>query len=101
MAGAGRRPSEWWEYETEAARPRDLGDATIALFEMGELTEAEIAELMPQWRERWEQANAPGFSYCTGEMTWLKGEEAKQRLYRWAGIPPEVVRKWDAESNKP
>jgi hypothetical protein len=89
IAGAGRRPLEWWEYETEVERPHDLGDAEIAVFEMGELSEAEIAELTPQWRERYEQANAPGFSYCTGEMTWLKGEEVKQRLYRSAGTSPQ------------
>jgi hypothetical protein len=99
MAGAGRRPLEWWEYETEVERPHDLGDAEIALFEMGELSEAEAAELMPRWRDRYEHAHSPNFSYCTGD-TWLKGEEAKQRLYRWAGIPPAIVRKWDDERER-
>jgi hypothetical protein len=94
MAGAGRRPREWWAYETEARRPTDSGDETIALYEMGELTEAELAELMPDWRARYEQAQSPNFRYCTGNG-WLKGDAAKQALYRWAGVPPEVVRKWD------
>jgi hypothetical protein len=65
----------------DVPRPRDLGDAEIALFEMGELSEAEIAELMPHWRERWEQAQSPNFTYFTGNG-WLRGEEAKQRMYR-------------------
>jgi hypothetical protein len=99
MAGAGRRPEEWWEYESKVPRPRDLGDAEILLYEMGELTEAEIAELMPRWRERYEQAHSPNFSYCTGN-SWLKGDAAKQALYRWAGIPPAIVRQWDDENNK-
>jgi hypothetical protein len=98
--GAGHRPIEWWKYETEATRPRDSGEATIALFEMGEFTEAELAELMPKWRERYEQANDPeypNFSYLAAGGVRLTGLEAKQAFYRWAGIPPEVVRKWDAE----
>jgi hypothetical protein len=79
---------EWWAYETEATRPTDSGDETIALYEMGELSEAEVAELMLQWRERYEQARAPNFSYCTGD-TWLKGDEAKQRLYDGRGYRPQ------------
>jgi hypothetical protein len=95
--GAGVRPTEWWAYETEATRPTDRGDETIALYEMGEFGEAEVAELMPQWRERYEQAIEPGFSYLARDSVRLTGLEAKQAFYRWAGIPPAIVRQFDAE----
>ena len=58
---AGSRPVEWWEYERKMDRPRSLGEEHVALFEMGELTEQELAELMPRWRQWYEKANEPGF----------------------------------------
>jgi hypothetical protein len=92
---AGSRPEEWWTYEKQMPQPRDLGDERITLFEMAELTETELAELMPEWREEYERANEPNFSYCTGHG-WLRGEAAKRAQYRWAGIPRALIRKWDA-----
>ena len=92
---AGSRPDEWWEYERKMDPPRSLGEEHVALFEMGELSEEELAELMVHWRERYEKANEPGFSYCTGNG-WLTGEEAQRRMYCWAGIPPAIVKQWDA-----
>jgi hypothetical protein len=47
----GSRPEEWWAYEKQIPQPRDLGDERITLFEMAELTETELAELIPEWRE--------------------------------------------------
>jgi hypothetical protein len=64
---------------------------------MGELTDAEVAEVMPQWRDRYEQAIEPGFSYLASGGVRLNGLEAKQAFYRWAGIPPAIVREWDAK----
>jgi hypothetical protein len=86
MAGAGRRPLEWWEYETEVERPLDLGDAEIALFEMGELTDAEVAEVMPQWRDRYEQAIEPGFSYLASGAT---AGQASRPQSCGSGMPSE------------
>jgi len=96
---AGSRPEEWWAYEKQMPQPCDLGDERITLFEMAELTETELAELMPEWREEYEKANEPNFSYCTGHG-WLRGEAAKRAQYRWAGIPPALIRKWDAECRR-
>src|SRR5262249_47902743 len=92
---AGSRPEEWWVYEKQMPQPHDLGEERITLFEMVALTETELAELIPEWREEYERANEPNFSYCTGHG-WLRGEAAKRALYRWAGIPPALVNKWDA-----
>src|SRR5262249_20063389 len=61
--------------------------------------ETELAELIPEWREEYEKANEPNFSYCTGHG-WLRGEAAKRAHYRWAGIPPALVKKWDAERRR-
>ena len=88
---AGSRPEEWWEYEKQMPQPCDLGDERITLFEMAELTETELAELMPEWREEYEKANEPNFSYCTGHG-WPRGEAAKRAQYRWAGIPRAFIR---------
>jgi len=96
---AGSRPDEWWAYEKQMPQPCDLGDERITLFEMAELTETELAELMPEWREEYEKANEPNFSYCTGHG-WLRGEAAKRAQYRWAGIPRALVKKWDAERRR-
>jgi len=96
---AGSRPEEWWAYEKQMPQPRDLGDERITLFKMAELTETELAELMPEWREDYEKANEPNFSYCTGDG-WLRGEAAKRAQYRWAGIPRALIRKWDAERRR-
>ena len=88
-------------------RPRDLGAERITLFEMAELTETELAELMPEWRECYEKASKPGFSYCIGHAkpgdtyaTWLSGPAARRAQYRWVGIPPALIKKWDAERKR-
>jgi len=104
---AGSRPEEWWAYEKQMPRPRDLGDERITLFEMAELTETELAELIPEWRECYDKASKPGFAHCIGHAkpgdtyaTWLTGEAAKRAEYRWAGIPPALVKKWEAERRR-
>ena len=95
-AGAGRRPPEWWRYESGQQRPVDRGDETILLYEMGEFSPAEIKRLLPDWRERYEKTHDDGFAYFTGDV-WLKGEAAKLAHLRWAGVPPEIWRRWDEE----
>jgi hypothetical protein len=95
LTRVGSRPEEWWAYEKQMPQPHDLGEERITLFEMAELTETELAELIPEWREEYERANEPNFSYCIGHG-WLRGEAAKRALYRWAGVPPVLVKKWDA-----
>ena len=96
---AGSRPEEWWEYEKQMPRPRGLGNERITLYEMAELSDTELAELIPEWREEYEKANGLNFSYCTGDG-WLRGEAAKRAQYRWAGIPRALVKKWDDERRR-
>lgn len=98
----GRRPPEWWLYEKGLPQPdRDREAAT--LLEMGELGKSELAGLMKEWRERWEQAQVPNFAHCIGSKPgevyarWLEGTAARKAHYRWAGIPVALVKQWGAE----
>jgi hypothetical protein len=91
-------------YEKQRRQPLGVGDQHIALYEMGELSDAELAELMPRWREDYEKAHQPGFGYCVGQSAgvakWLKGSAARRAHYRWVGIPREILRLWDAERKR-
>src|SRR5262249_46508302 len=77
----------------------DVGVGRMTVCEMAELSETELAEVIAEWREEYEKANEPNFGYCTGHG-WLRGEAAKRARYRWAGIPPALVKKWDAERRR-
>jgi hypothetical protein len=67
------------------------------LYEMGELGEDEIAELMPRWREDYEKAQQPSFFYCMGPGRFLERAAARREHCRWAGIPREHIKQWNAE----
>jgi hypothetical protein len=54
---------------------------------MGELRDSELATVMAHWRDYYERAD----DYEAAERrAWLK----------WTGIPPEFVKKWDAERKR-
>jgi hypothetical protein len=94
---AGHRPPEWWLYEKglDVPRPRE----EPVLFQMGELDPAEIAELMPMWRQHFQRSLEPGFAYCRGAGNWLKGKAARRALYEWAGIPAPILERLKAEAS--
>jgi hypothetical protein len=101
LAHPGHRPREWWAYEKQKPVPRR---ETEWLYDHGELSKAELAELMPRWREHYERAEEPGYSHCIGHKnpgdtfaSWIKGPAAQKALYRWAGIPAAIIRQFDAE----
>jgi hypothetical protein len=104
---AGQRPAGWWDYECPITRPRDRDYAEAALYEAGLLTEGEVVELMARWREDFERAQDPQFTYCVGFVspsdpgaTWLHGEPAKRAHLKWAGVPRSLIRKWNAERKR-
>ena len=92
----GSRPEEWWLYERQMPEPPHQA---ATLYAMGELHGAELDQVMRDWRQAYEHALGPGFSYNTGER-WLGGAAARRAHYRWAGIPPDLVRKWDVERRR-
>jgi hypothetical protein len=94
----GRRPEEWWLYEREM-QPPSRQDEAATLYAMGELTGSELNQVVGEWRQHYEHALGPRFSYNTG-ATWLQGASARRAHYRWAGIPPALVRQWDAERRR-
>jgi hypothetical protein len=101
---SGDRPAAWWDYDSpERRKPRV--EECRQLYDMAELTAHELAVLMERWREHYEQAQRPGYAYCIGcdgntAAAWLEGEAAKKAQYRWAGIPPEIIKRWDAERRR-
>jgi len=96
---AGSRPPEWWLHERGMLRPNNQA---AWLYDTGELTEAELAELMPIWHEQYLRAQQPGFTYCIGHAkpsdtfaTWIDGAEARESHYCWVGIPRSLIKQWD------
>jgi hypothetical protein len=69
------------------------------LYAMGELDGAELEAVTANWRQAYEHALEPAFSYNTGDG-WLEGAAARGAHYRWAGIPRELVKQWDAERKR-
>ena len=61
-------------------------------YEAGLLQEDERAELVAEWREQFEKAQAAGFWFCLGSGRSLKGAPARRAHYKWADIPPKLVR---------
>jgi hypothetical protein len=92
----GSRPEEWWLYERQLPEPPHQA---AALYAMGELAGRELDQVMRDWRQAYEHALGPGFSYNSGGG-WLEGAAARRAHYRWAGIPPDLARKWDVERRR-
>jgi hypothetical protein len=104
-ASPGHRPEEWWIYEKNLDPPECSGQAGM-LMRMGELAEQELDILMRKWREVYNKANEPHFSYCIGSKPgttyahWLEGEAARLAYYEWAGIPDEALKQFEAAGSK-
>jgi hypothetical protein len=104
---AGSRPPEWWVYERNLRPPEDSRRESELLMAMGELSAAELNELVPEWREQYDKAQRPGFACCIGHAqphdtfaTWIEGPEAKRAHYAWAGIPKVLLKQWGAERRR-
>jgi hypothetical protein len=99
----GHRPEEWWCYERQMERPDSEDEAGI-LYEMGELTEKELAFLMPFWRQHYDTAWEPDFAiyHCWGDPRGdcTKGAASGREHLRWAGVPRAILEKWDAERRR-
>ena len=101
FATHGRRPLAWWRYDSPIPYPgQDLERS--ALYEAGLLGEQEREQLVAEWREEFERAQVPGFSFCVGMLIgggarWLSGQAAREALYAWADIPASLIEQWCTE----
>ncbi len=103
----GWRPAAWWDYESPIPRPRDHDYEKATLWRAGLLSDTEAAKLVARWREDFAKAQEPGFQHCIGHAkegdtfaTWWSGAKARRAHFRWAGIPPELVREWTSERRR-
>jgi hypothetical protein len=96
----GHRPLEWWLYEKQRDPPAEYSNQPTVLYSMGELSEAEIESAMQGWRYYYAQAQDPEFFVCLGPGEFIEGAKARRFHYKWAGIPRELVRKWNAERKR-
>ena len=95
----GRRPLAWWRFESSLAWPgRDRERS--ALFRAGVLSEDERAELVAWWRQEFDKAQAPGFTFCAGPGNFVKGADARREHYRWADVPLELVKEWTTQRRR-
>ena len=91
----GHRPREWWAYEKALPVP---SRESVWLFEHDELSETELTELMPHWREKFDQAQEVGFCYNTASTRgWLEGAAARRAHYVFWEIPFAIIRQFEAE----
>jgi hypothetical protein len=86
-AGPGRRPVEWWLFEQHMDAPA-LDDQAAVLLAMGELAEHELKTLMVWWRDAYERACEPGMP-------------SQARKWHLRGIPPAIVKQWNAKRRRP
>src|SRR5262249_23096876 len=105
----GFRPQAWWNYEAPklgVQRPRDREYERATLWEHRLLYEVEAAALEKRWREHFDRAQAPDFSYCAGHdpkrncAVGINGDEARRAWYAWAGIPRALIRRWSKQRTK-
>ena len=96
----GGRCAAWWDYESPIRRPKDENYCAAALWEVdGLLDDEERSALEKMWREYFDQAQVPEFTYHTGHGR-LEGAKARAAYYRWSGIPRTLVKQWRAERRR-
>jgi hypothetical protein len=76
----GCRPNEWWRYEKNMESPQRQ---PRVLYELGELSPAELEQCMAWWRTAYDEAH--------------QRDEAREDYYLWNEIPPKFIAQWDDE----
>ena len=102
FAMRGRRPVAWWKFDAPIPYPGDEFERS-ALYEAGLLSPEEREQLVAEWREEFDRAQAPGFGFCAGlrpdgkGALWLTGQAARRAHHAWADIPTSLVEQWRTE----
>jgi hypothetical protein len=89
----GHRPSAWWTYDSAEERDPTVTEAQ-QLWRMGELSAAEVGELMPFWTEWAEKARR--LQYVKDGCVVPPGPEAEALWRSWAGVPPGLCTEREA-----
>lgn len=89
---AGRRPEEWWHYERGMPQP---DHQTSWLYDHDELSKAELTELLPYWRDKYDTSWDADF----GDRR-LEAAAARKAWYKMFDIPAAIIRQWDAERRR-
>jgi hypothetical protein len=101
LAVNGRRPFGWWTFDAANFGLRYPGRDRehSVLYVEGLLDEVEARELLAYWREEFDKANAPDFTY-TWQGRVFRGAVARRQHYQWADIPLEEVVSWAKERRR-
>jgi hypothetical protein len=107
----GVRPTAWWDYDAPALgvrRPVRPEYEKATLWEAGLLSPEEAATLEREWRGYFDHGNSPDYiGECVGYdrvrhcAVWAKGDVARRALYKWAGIPKALIKRWTEERGRP
>jgi hypothetical protein len=100
MGCCGRRPAAWWQYEAGDLRYPGFNREKSVLYMARRLSEPEVAELETRWRAEFERAWSAGFLYCDGAGPVFTGPVARKKHFRWADIPPALVKQWTAQRRR-
>jgi hypothetical protein len=97
----GRRPMAWWRFEAPPSLKYPGYDRERSvLYEAGLLGEEERRELVAEWRQAFERAQAPDFWFCLGPGRSLEGATARRQHYKWADIPRSLRLRWTRERRR-
>lgn len=97
----GRRPWAWWRFEAPPGLEYDYARERSILFEAGLLAPKEAEALVAEWREAFERASVPSYSFCAGPGEWLTGRAARAAFFAWADIPASLLARWTKRSRVP
>ena len=105
VAAASVRPDGGSLKARSRTRGRDY--AAAALHEAGLLTASEVTELAARWRGISSGRRTRDLRICVGfakpgdtVATWIQGKAARKALYRWSGIPKELIQEWTRERRR-
>jgi hypothetical protein len=96
LAKNGKRPMGWWQFESPIPYPGSEREQST-LFEAGLLAEDEGRELVAWWKAEFDRAWDEHFFFCSGPNQFFEGPVARRKHYRWADIPPRLIKQWASE----